>query len=95
MTTSFVSPARITGLAAKIPTPADVAVAISINDSLDRAKRAVDRALDALSEAGVTPAEKPDFKLFEIRMENGVTKLVPVDAKVASRIIQQTTIKTK
>jgi hypothetical protein len=47
-----------------------------VNQYFNQAKEKVDQAIEAL-EAGAP--KKPDVRLFEIRMENGKTKLIPVD----------------
>jgi hypothetical protein len=61
----------------------------TVNGYFETAKSFVKAAADALNGTPSAATPKPDFRLFEIRMEAGVTKLIPVDTATARMMIQQ------
>lgn len=70
------------------PVTTDAPIVAAINDSFKTAKSSVDRAIKNFKAAtGTTPAEKPDFILYEIRVEGGVTSLVQVSTSTARKIL--------
>lgn len=71
---------------ALIPDPSHVDAAVTINSCYDKAKKHVDAAINSIR-AGKPP--KQDFKLFEIKMEAGITRLIPADVRLASAVIKQ------
>jgi hypothetical protein len=70
---------------AAIPDATYVDAAVTINSYYDKAKKNVDLAIKVV-QAG-KPA-KPDFKLFEIRMEAGKTRLLQADTTLAAAAIK-------
>ncbi len=68
-----------------IPDATHVAAAVAINSCYDKAKKHVDSAIKAI-ESGKPP--KQDFKLFEIKMEAGRTRLIQADTKLAEAVIR-------
>jgi hypothetical protein len=62
--------------------------AANLTQLLTRAGNFVTKAAESLKGTPSAAPSKPDFKLFEIRMEAGVTKLVLVDTAIARAIVQ-------
>jgi hypothetical protein len=71
---------------AEIPAPGGVAVAVAINSYYENAKINVDSAIKALK---VARPPKPDFRLFEIQMQDGKTTLIPADTHLATEAIRK------
>lgn len=61
----------------------------AINDNFDNAKAQIDLAVGALekAEGRPEPVPKPDFKIFEIKNESGITSLVEITSPELKAIV--------